>query len=150
MTLQINFLGSHLGLLAWKFWCCQWRARGTLSPWYFQHGKAEPGHVEPKYAQGPLLDPQQRCSTGKIQQKINQSQILDKNVDHFAWKCTFLLKYNCTSFENLTWRKKLQNTFELSVKILLYTNSNTWHRKQHSFCWPVLSAQDRDRDLWTR
>jgi hypothetical protein len=57
--------------------------------------------MKPKYAEGPMLEPQERCSTGKIQQKINQSKILDKNVDHFVWKSTFLLKYNCTSLENL-------------------------------------------------
>ena len=107
MTLQINFLDSRLGLPARKIWGRQWQARGALSPWYFQNGKAVPGHVEPKYAQGPLLDPQQRCSTGKIQQIINRSQTVDKNVDHFAWKFTFLLKYNCASLENLAWRKKI-------------------------------------------
>jgi hypothetical protein len=26
----------------------------------------------------------------------------------------------------------------------LFTYSNSWDRKQHSFCWPVLSGQDRD------
>jgi hypothetical protein len=67
----------------------------------FQHGKAVPGHVEPKYTEGPLLDPQERCSTGKIQQKIDQSHLLGKNVDHVVWKFTFLIKYNCVSLENL-------------------------------------------------
>jgi hypothetical protein len=77
MSLKVHFLGSHLDFFPENLGA--WR---EISSGHLQHGKAVPGQVEPQYAARLLLDPQERCSTGDIQQKINHSYFLGNVKTH--------------------------------------------------------------------